>query len=182
MKKFKIKILKESYYQSLKDAPLYDEANNHIGERVWVHTERTMRNRGQNGMIGVYKASNTGAKTGNPYFKTNAITLEDCIFKSSEKSASKIVKTGHRTLVAGCSGTIIDLEETNWNPFDLNSSTDSVPAKEIAYSNTVGYFFDPTDKEKKKIISASYVYFTASEGGKWIMAANGIKFEEKMEK
>lgn len=178
MKKFKLKLVKEQHYKHLKTHELYDEANNHIGERVWVHTERTQMLHKKNGLIGVYKASETDQKTGNPYFKTNAITLEDCVFRASVKGSERIVQTGKRTIVAGCVGTIVDLEEPLWNPHHENSKTDSIPAKKIDFNPDVGHFFVTSDPQKRKIVGANYVYFTCSPELRWTMAANGIRFGE----
>jgi hypothetical protein len=161
------KILNESYYENRKDVDNYIDANDIVGHRVWVHTNRTHRNNGLNGMIGIYGVNSRGKKTGKPLFYTNEIRIKDpIVFQTSKKGSEKIVKTGHRTLIAGVSGEVIPITD-EVNGFDL-----------ITYSPFVGYFYSLSDPMKREIINASEIYFYADEDGKYYMYADGIEYLE----
>jgi hypothetical protein len=47
--------LEEQYYESRKDLEGYIDADELIGKRLWFHTNRTHRNQGKNGMVGITK-------------------------------------------------------------------------------------------------------------------------------
>ena len=170
--------LEEVYYNSRGNHELYDDASSHIGERVWVHTERTSKNQGKNGMIGVYRATDKGTKTGNPYFKTNAIALEDCKFFGSAYGARKFKETGKRFLVAGISGIVSEWNdhEQDWNTFNIHNPRDP-EGQEITYDPTLGYFFLVNDADKKEIKEADAIFFIASEQGEWYVSAVNPKFD-----
>ena len=154
---------------------LYKDALEHVGERVWVHTERTQRNRKFNGMIGVYKAGNSNNRVGSPYFKTNAIALKDCVFQvSGGKAIDSIQTTGKRTLVAGAVGDIVNISEEQYNPA---LGIPKQPFIEISFNPMVGHFYALNDPEQKRLVECALLYFTASEDGKWTMSAMGLKYE-----
>lgn len=161
------KILNESYYDNRKDVNNFIDANDIVGHRVWVHTNRTHSNNGWNGMIGIYGVNSKGKKTGKPLFYTNEIRLKSpIVFQTSKKGAEKIVKTGLRTLIAGVSGEVIPV-------------TDEVGGFElIMYSPFVGYFYNLDDTMKREIIGADEIYFYADEDGRYYMYAKGIEYLE----
>lgn len=161
------KILNESYYENRKDVNNFIDASDIVGHKVWVHTNRTHRNNGRNGMIGIYGVNSNGKKTGNPLFYTNEIRLKGpIVFQTSKKGAEKIVKTGKRTLIAGVSGEVIPITD-EVNGFEL-----------ITYSPFVGYFYSLDDPMKKEIIGADEIYFYADESGKYYIYADGVEYLE----
>jgi len=119
------KFFEEVYYDSRREVEGYVDANDLVGQRLWFHTNRTHRNNGQNGMIGVYDTTRGGRKTGLAGKYTNEVRLKAPIFfQTSESGARTIKQRGDRVLIAGVSGVVV-------------------------------------------IISASEVYFNASEDGNW---------------
>ena len=54
----------EMFYSSRKDVEGYVDADSLVGQRLWFHTNRTHRNNGWNGMIGIYSCTRSGRKTG----------------------------------------------------------------------------------------------------------------------
>jgi hypothetical protein len=152
----------------------YKDALEHVGERVWVHTERTQRNRKFNGMIGVYRAGKSNNRVGSPWFKTNAIALKNCAFQvSGGKAIEKIQGGGDRTLVAGAVGDIANISEEYYNPaLDVTKQ----PFIEITFNPKVGNYFYAVDEPDKPLSGCALLYFTASEDGKWIMSAMGLKY------
>lgn len=48
------KFFEEVYYDSRKEVEGYVDANDLVDQRLWFHTNRTHRNNGWNGMIGIY--------------------------------------------------------------------------------------------------------------------------------
>ena len=54
----------EIYYPSRNPVEGYVDADELIGQIVWVHTNRTNRDDGNNGMIGIYDANSKGKKSG----------------------------------------------------------------------------------------------------------------------
>jgi hypothetical protein len=171
----KLSNLTESYYSNRKSVDGYIDSSDMIGERIWVHTNRTNRNIGRNGMLGIYDVTSEGNKTGKAGRYTNEVRLTEPIhFQTSESGAKRIQKSREeegkdkRQLIAGVSGVAIpikgslsDFEKINYNPFD----------KDHAYFQVEG------DSEKKEIISASEVYLNASEDGEYFMFAKGIIFK-----
>ena len=157
-----LKMIKEVYYDSRKSVRGYVDANDLVGQRLWFHTNRTHRNQEKNGMVGIYQADENGKKTGLAGMYTNEVRLVEPIhFQTSESGAKSIQKSfetgeNRRVLIAGVSGVvtetsddITDMVEITYNPFD------------------VGYFHEINDPEKKEIVSASEVYFNATEDGEW---------------
>ncbi len=151
------KFFEEVYYDSRKEVEGYVDANDLVGQRLWFHTNRTHRNNGWNGMIGIYDSSPSGRKAGLAGRYTNEVRLKEPIFFQTSEAGSKTIKeTDKRILIAGVSGIVVPTNnETNgmikitYNPFD------------------VAYFHEIDDEDKKEIVSGSEVYFNASEDGNW---------------
>ena len=147
----------EIYYDSRKDTEGYVDTNDLVGQRLWFHTNRTHRNNGQNGMIGVYDTTRGGRKTGLAGKYTNEVRLKSPIYFQTSEAGSKTIKQrGDRVLIAGVSGIVVPTNNDNtgmikitYNPFD------------------VAYFHEIGDEDKNEIISGSEVYFNASEDGNW---------------
>mgnify|MGYP003666105188 FL=1 len=161
--------ISEERYESRDDLEGYVDAQDLIGEYLWFHTNRTHRNNNKNGMIGIYKSSNKGRKTGSPIGYTNEVRLNGPIyFQTSESGSNSIQKTGHRVLIAGVSGVVTNtrnddtsgMEEATYDPFDA------------------GVFHLISDTDKKEIVSADEVYFHASEDGKWSFFVKRPEFTE----
>jgi hypothetical protein len=165
------KVLKEEYYESRKPVDGYVDADELIGQHLWVHTNRTHRNQGKNGMIGIYGVSRSGRRTGSPLNYTNEIRIVSPIyFETSESGAKRIRKSAEegelkRTLIAGVSGIVVPTEG-NLKGFE-----------QIDYDPiNVGHFFRIGDPDMKEVIGASEVYFKASELGQWVMLAKDIEY------
>ena len=162
-----LKTFEEVYYDSRKPVDGYIDANDLVGQRLWFHTNRTHRNNGWNGMIGIYDTTRSGRKIGLAGKYTNEVRLTSPIFfQTSEAGAENIKAKGDRTLIAGVSGVVIPtnsntsgMQKITYNPFD------------------VGYFHLVDDKDKKEIVSADEVYFVASEEGNWEIWAMNPKFK-----
>lgn len=162
-----LKTFEEVYYDSRKSVDGYIDANDLVGQRLWFHTNRTHRNNGWNGMIGIYDTTRSGRKIGLAGKYTNEVRLTSPIFfQTSEAGAENIKAKGDRTLIAGVSGVVIPtnsntsgMQKITYNPFD------------------VGYFHLVDDKDKKEIVSADEVYFVASEEGNWEIWAMNPKFK-----
>ena len=161
-----LKTFEEVYYDSRKEVEGYVDANDLVGQRLWFHTNRTHRNNGWNGMIGIYSTSRSGRKEGLAGRYTNEVRLsEPVFFQTSETGAKSIKETDKRILIAGVSGVVIptnndtsEMVQITYNPFD------------VAYFHIIG------DDEKKEVISAEEVYFSASEEGQWEIWAKDPKF------
>ena len=154
------KIYKEEYWDSRKPVEGYVDANELIGQRLWVHTNRTHRNQGYNGMIGIYRVNSKGHRIGSPLQYTNEIRLKGSIvFEASETSSETIIKSGKRTLVAGVSG-IVEKTEGDTNGME-----------EVNFQPEVKWFYRVSDPEKTKITTADEIYFSADESGKYIIFA-----------
>jgi hypothetical protein len=162
-----LKTFEEIYYDSRKPVDGYIDANDLVGQRLWFHTNRTHRNNGWNGMIGIYDTTRSGRKIGLAGKYTNEVRLTSPIFfQTSEAGAENIKSKGDRTLIAGVSGVVIPtdsntsgMQKITYNPFD------------------VGYFHLLDDSGKKEIVSADEVYFVASEDGNWEIWAMNPKFK-----
>ena len=156
----------EIYYPSRNPVKGYVDADELIGQIVWVHTNRTNRDDGNNGMIGIYDANSKGKKSGEAGRYTNEIRLSSPItFQTSASGAKRIQVTGTRTIIAGVSGKVIpthndisEMQEITYNP------------KDAAYFHVLG------DTEKKEILTASEVYFHASQNGQYTIFAKDIEF------
>ena len=152
-----LKTFEEIYYNSRKEVQGYVDANDLVGQRLWFHTNRTHRNNGWNGMIGIYDTTPSGRKEGYAGRYTNEVRLsEPVFFQTSEAGARSIKDNDKRILIAGVSGVVIptnnqtkDMVKVTYNPMD------------------VAYFHIISDNEKKEIISAEEVYFNATEEGQW---------------
>jgi len=164
--------LEEQYYESRKDLEGYIDTDELIGKRLWFHTNRTHRNQGKNGMVGIYTVDGKGnrGKLTNNY--TNEVRIGSPVhFQTSDSGAKRISDTGHRTLIAGVSGTVkktdsgntSGMEEATFNPFDENAA----------------WFYLKNDSEKKEIISADEVYFYATEDGQWVFLVKGAQFSDR---
>lgn len=152
-----LKKFEEVYYNSRKEVDGYVDANDLVGQRLWFHTNRTHRNNGWNGMIGIYDTTRSGRKTGLAGKYTNEVRLKSPIyFQTSESGAESIKSKGDRILIAGVSGVVI--------PTDSNTSG----MQKITYNPFgAGYFHIIGDGEKRKVVSASEVYFNTTEEGNW---------------
>jgi len=167
----------EKYYDSRKeprDQPSefgYFDADQLLGKRVWVHTNRTNRDQGRNGMLGVYVPKGMGLDetySDKRYGYTNEIRLKDIIFDVDEPCLRGIKETGKRTLCAGIAGTIIKTEGNNsgFEEFTLEPK-----------SGIFGYF-RKNDPNKEIIVSADEVYMNGTEDGRYITLARGIKTQK----
>ena len=162
-----LKTFEEVYYDSRKEVQGYVDANDLVGQRLWFHTNRTHRNNGWNGMIGIYDVTRSGRKEGLAGKYTNEVRLsEPVFFQTSEAGAKSIKETDKRSLIAGVSGVVIPtnndtsgMVKVTYNPFD------------------VAYFHIIDDEEKKEVISASEVYFNATEEGQWDIWVRDPKFK-----
>jgi hypothetical protein len=174
MKNLIKKILREEYYESLKPVDKYIDADDLLGQRVWIHTNRSHRRQGRNGMIGIYNSNTTGRRVGSPLNYTNEISLSNVIFDVDYKCVKRIqsntIETGKqkRTLCAGTSGTVIEtnnntsgFELITFDPFDVGHE----------------WFYRLNDNDKEKIVSADEVYFIATESGDYNMYAKGLGYE-----
>lgn len=152
-----LKTFEEVYFDSRKPLEGYVDANDLVGQRLWFHTNRTHRNNGYNGMIGIYDTTRSGRKVGLAGKYTNEVRLTAPIyFQTSEAGAATIKDKGDRILIAGVSGVVVPTDnrtdgmvKITYNPFD------------------VAYFHQIDDTDKKEIVSADEVYFNASEEGQW---------------
>jgi hypothetical protein len=162
-----LKTFEEVYYDSRKEVEGYVDANDLVGQRLWFHTNRTHRNNGWNGMIGIYNTTRSGRKEGLAGKYTNEVRLsEPVFFQTSETGAKSIKETDKRILIAGVSGVVIPTDnntsgmvKVTYNPFD------------------VAYFHIIDDKDKKEVISAKEVYFNATEEGQWDIWVSNPKFK-----
>lgn len=167
MKDLILQFLNETYYNNLlpprkaTDKEFYINEDL-IGKRIWIHTNRSNRSEGRNGMIGIYNSSVNGNRTGKAFGYSNEIYLGDKVyFQTSDSGAKRIQSGGSRGLIAGVSGVVKPL--SNYNGGGV----------EIDYSPFVGHFYPKSDKSIV-ITSADSVYFLATEEGKYIMKASGI--------
>lgn len=150
----------EIYHDSRKNVDGYIDANELVGKRLWVHNNRTHRNNGENGMIGIYGVNSKGNRMGSPINYTNEIRLKGpIVFEASISGSERIVETGKRSLVAGASGTV-DRTDGDTNGME-----------EVSFDPSIKHFFKMSDPEKKKITTADEVYFNAEENGKYTMLA-----------
>jgi hypothetical protein len=152
-----LKTFEEVYFDSRKPVDGYIDANDLVGQRLWFHTNRTHRNNGENGMIGIYDTNRSGRKSGYAGRYTNQVRIgQPIFFQTSQSSADSIKRTGDRLLIAGVSGIV------------LPTNDDTTGMVKITYTPfDVGYFHEVDDKSKKEVISGDEVYFCASEDGQW---------------
>jgi hypothetical protein len=161
-----LKKFEEVYYNSRKEVEGYVDANDLVGQRLWFHTNRTHRNNGWNGMIGIYDTTPSGRKEGYAGRYTNEVRISEPIFfQTSESGADSIKETGKRILIAGVSGVVV------------TTNNDTNGMVEITYNTKdVAYFHIIDDEDKKEIVSAEEVYFNATEEGNWNIWARNPKF------
>jgi len=171
--------LDEEYFDSRKEIEDYVDSEDLIGKLFWFHTNRTHRNQGKNGMVGIYSVDAKGNRGNALKMYTNEVRIQSPIkFQTSESGSERIRKSqdtdggaGTRTLVAGVSGKVMStdsgntggMELANFNPFDSNAP----------------WFYLNNDGEKKEIISADEVYFYADEAGQWYFYVKNPKFSGK---
>lgn len=162
-----LKKFEEVYYDSRKEVEGYVDANDLVGQRLWFHTNRTHRNNGWNGMIGIYSTSRSGRKEGYAGRYTNEVRVSEPIFfQTSESGADSIKDTGKRILIAGVSGVVVP------------TTNDTDGMLKITYNPMdVAYFHIIDDEDKKEIISAEEVYFNATEEGNWDIWVKNPKFK-----
>lgn len=158
--KEEVEAIEEKYYDSLKDVENYVDADELVGQRLWVHTNRTHRNQGRNGMIGIYGVNRRGNKTGSPLYYTNCIRLSSpIVFQvAGGKSVQTIKDTGKRTLVAGVSGTVIETRE------EEGPGSDFEVVKFDPFGK--GFFFTDSNPDTP-LKTGDEVFFRASEDGQW---------------
>lgn len=161
-----LKKFEEVYYNSRKEVEGYVDANDLVGQRLWFHTNRTHRNNGWNGMIGIYDVTRSGRKEGYAGRYTNEVRVsEPVFFQTSEAGARSIKETDKRILISGVSGVVIP----------TNNDTNGMV--EITYNpKDVAYFHIIDDEDKKEIVSAEEVYFNATEEGNWNIWAKNPMF------
>jgi hypothetical protein len=161
-----LKTFEEVYYKSLKDCEGYVDANDLVGQHLWFHTNRTHRNNGWNGMIGIYNSTLTGRKEGYAGRYTNEVRISKPIFfQTSEAGAKTIKETDKRILIAGVSGIVIP------------TNNDTTGMIKITYNPMdVAYFHAIDDPDKVEIVSADEVYFNATEEGQWEIWALNPKY------
>jgi hypothetical protein len=165
--------LDEEYYESRGEPTegQYVDASELVGKELFFHTNRTNRNNKRNGMIGIYGLTRTGKKGSKPEgLYTNEVQLVDAKFQASEKATERTQATGDRTVHAGVEGTVVP----------LGSMPSGIPADFNPFGeNPVPWFFLIGDPEKKEIVSASGVYFLATEEGKWKFLVKNPVFGER---
>jgi hypothetical protein len=171
------KILKEEYFESRQPVEGYVDAEEIMGQRLWFHTNRTHRNNGWNGMVGIYDTTGSGRKTGYAGRYTNEVRIGSPIhFQTSDTGAERIKQSERegkikRVLIAGVSGIVIPTRSG-----EVGGMT------QVMYDPTergVGYFHEISDPDKKEIISASEVYFNASEDGRWSIYVKDPIYSER---
>ena len=152
-----LKKFEEVYYNSRKEVEGYVDANDLVGQRLWFHTNRTHRNNGWNGMIGIYDTTPSGRKEGYAGRYTNEVRVsEPVFFQTSEAGAKSIKENDKRILIAGVSGVVIP------------TNNDTSGMVKVTYNHfDVAYFHIIDDEDKKEVKSAKEVYFNATEEGQW---------------
>jgi hypothetical protein len=175
-------VMREAKYGNRETHDRYDDASNHIGERMFFHTDRTTRGAGKNGMIGSYTLSGSGSPKKSSW-KTNAVILDDVVFYVNLAAAKRTAKTDHRTVHAGAVGTVSpDNKSESWTltadrskgpfayPLIRNTANFSKGDVQIQYDPKIAHFFvkgDPTNK----ITRADKVYFQATEADSYLITA-----------
>ena len=165
----------EEYYDSRKPVEGYVDAEDLIGEYVWVHTNFTHRNHGQNGMVGIYRPNSIGYKAGSPIGYTNEIRINGhLVFEQNEKAAARVKEKQLKQVIAGVSGTVIPTDSGNTTGMDLAVYN----AKE-----GLGYFHLASGFTgiPKKIIGGDEVYFFGNESGNYSFYVKNPIFEENNE-
>lgn len=145
----------------------YFESDDHLGKRVWVHTNRANRNNNRNGMIGVYVPSGN-TKSGKRYGYTNEVRLSDVVFDVNKPCIKKIKESGDRKLCAGIVGTIISTDGNDSGYVEFVFS----PFDDVDHNYLLG------DKKKREIIGASEVHLLATEDGTYIQLLKNPIFKK----
>ena len=159
--------IEEEFYKSRKPLEGYVDAEELIGKHLWFHTNRTHRNQGKNGMVGIYTVTSNGTFKDLTRMYTNEVRIQGPIyFQTSYKTAEKIQKSrddaggaGRRTLHAGVSGIVVPTDSGNTGGMEV--------AQYNPFDKIAPWFYLTSDSEKKEIISADEVYFYATESGEW---------------
>lgn len=161
----------EEYFESRKPVNGYVDAEDLLGETVWVHTNFTHRNHGQNGMVGIYRPNSVGYKTGSPIGYTNEIRISgSLVFEQSEKAAARVKTSQLKQVIAGVSGVVIPTDAGNTSGMDLAVYN----AKEgLGYFHLANGFTDIP----KKIIGGDEVYFFGNEAGNYSFYVKNPIFE-----
>ena len=171
--------LDEEYYDSRKEVEGYVDAEELVGKLLWFHTNRSHRNQGRNGMVGIYSVDANGNRGEASKIYTNEVRIQSPIkFQTSEKGSERIRTSqekdggaGTRTLVAGVSGVVAPTNSGNVGGMKL---ADFDP-----FDATAPWFYLDGDSEKKEIISADEVYFYADESGKYFFYVKNPQFSGK---
>jgi len=158
----------------------YDDASNHIGERIWVHTNFTHRNNKHNGAVGVYTPKADGFKQGSPQWYTNEVRLNGpLVFEQPESGARRIKATGTKALVAGISGIVIPSGKLS-----SEGKGDTSGMELVTYNakEGLGYFHLVNDSEQppRKIIGGDEAYIWCSEEGRYGLYIKNPIFENNV--
>lgn len=149
-----------------------------LGKRVWIHTNRRHRNDKTNGIIGIYKSTDKGAKIPTVIGYTNQIRLVgDIFFDVSQSGVDRIKKTDKRTLVAGISGIVGKVNKGSTS--GMEKITFNPKSKHIKGFHKVGGDVEGGGE----LLSADEVYMEADsytyDGGeiRWNVYAKGLKYK-----
>lgn len=142
----------------------YFDADDLIGKRVWIHTNRSNAQQNRNGMIGVYypeESRKIQKRSDNQrYGYTNDIRIVNCVFDVNKNCVERIRKGEKRLLCSGVLGTIVNTEgsDSSFQEFEFN------PMLPERYN----IFFLKNDPERKELKGADEVHMYATESGQFI--------------
>lgn len=148
----------------------YQNADDLIGSRVWIHTNRSHRDQKTNGVIGIYKATSKGRKSNSIIGYTNHIRIKSpIVFDVNISGKERIKKTGRREQVIGISGIVTNTDEGNtsgmveitFNPF----------SKYVTGFHTIG-----GDVEGGQSIKSADEVYMEFYSGKWRVFASNIGY------
>ena len=167
------------YDKPWKELEGYIDAEELVGKHLWFHTNRTHRNNGYNGMIGVYTATEKGRKGSLTKKYTNEVRIKSPIhFQTSDSGSARIKKSkeekggaGERKLIAGVSGFVV--------PTGDGGSSGMIEAGFNPFDSVAPWFYLKNDADKKEIVSADEVFFHASKEGEWSFFIKGPKFSDR---
>ena len=167
------------YGKPWKELEGYIDAEELVGKHLWFHTNRTHRNNGYNGMIGVYTATEKGRKGSLTKKYTNEVRIKSPIyFQTSDSGSARIKKSkeekggaGKRALIAGVSGVVV--------PTGDGGSSGMIEAGFNPFDSVAPWFYLKNDADKKEIVSADEVFFHASKEGEWSFFVKGPKFSDR---
>jgi hypothetical protein len=145
----------------------YSEASEHIGERIWIHSNFANRNNKHNGAVGVYTPKSNGFKQGSPQWYTNEVRMQGpLVFEQPESGAKRIQKTGRKALVAGISGIVIPSGKLS-----SEGKGDTSGMELVTYNakEGLGYFHLVNDSAQppRKVIGGSEAYLWCSGEGRY---------------